>query len=292
MSVSDIMNEKKEIIKKNKVPLGKKFKNMITLATLTSILLINPGCKERNESNLEYEKEKQQMVNSLNQKDNFSKLLYSNQEVVNGKKYVLIGNTTEAVIKYDTQFKENNLFDGELKKTGEPHLTANNTYAYITYENNTKLALIDTKNERVSLLDMGKAQTNISIATDGNYVYYYSKENGLNVFDKELKNYNSIDLEHVKNIEGKISEIFLNKSSRGLMFMGSNFGSIYFYKVDKKGNYNLSRLKLQFDEKIQKPRVVEYNGKYYVKPENENVVYEFDGKSGKMLREMNMSEDM
>lgn len=149
------MNEKKETIKKNKkVPIGKKFKNMITLATLTTILLINPGCKDRNKSNFEYEKEKNKIINVQEQKENFSRLLYSNQETVNGKKYALIENTTEAVIKYDTGFSKHNLFDGKLKKTGKPHLTANKFYAYITYENNDKLALIDIKNEKVSLLDM------------------------------------------------------------------------------------------------------------------------------------------
>lgn len=285
------MNKDKKIVKKDKKSIGKKFKNMITLATLTSIILINPGCKVRDESNLEYEKEKQHMVDSLSQKENFSKLLYSNQEVINDKKYILIGNTTEAIVKYDTMFKENNFMEGKLKKTGEPHLTANNNYAYITYENNNMLALVDTKNERVSLLDMGKKQTNISIATYGNYVYYYSKENGLNVFDKELKNVTKINLKDIENIEDNIENIFLNKSSKGIIMMGNRFKHIYLIETDKNLQSTLARLKLkEYYEKIEKPRIVQYNEKYYIKPTTENYVLEFD-KEGKFIRKMNVQEE-
>jgi hypothetical protein len=286
------MNEKKETIKKNKkVPIGKKFKNMITLATLTTILLINPGCKDRNKSNFEYEKEKNKIINVQEQKENFSRLLYSNQETVNGKKYALIENTTEAVIKYDTGFSKHNLFDGKLKKTGKPHLTANKFYAYITYENNDKLALIDIKNEKVSLLDMKVAQTSISIATYRDYVYYYSKENGLNVFDKELKTITKVSLKDVEEIEGKIESVFLSKSSKGIIMIGSGFKHIYLIETDDNQQSTFARLKLKnYGEKIENPRIVQYDEKYYIKPTKENYVLEFS-KEGNFIKKMDVPEE-
>jgi hypothetical protein len=281
-----IKNEKKSE-KPEKKRVG--FIKGTLLTAVTACILLNPQCG-KNISDREYDKEKQKMINVMDQQENFSRLVETNIKTINGKKYEILRFGTKAVLEYKTDFAEN-ILPLEIDNTGKAHLTANKNYAYIMLEEGQKLIRVDTRNKTQRTVDLESNNTNISLSSDDNYVFLYSKEKGLLIMDKELNNYKSINLRQVENIEGKISNLFLNKSSRGLMFVGNNFGSIYFYKIDKNGNYDLSRLKLQHEEKFQNPRIVEYEGKYYIKPENKEKIYEFDGNTGKLLREMDMPKE-
>jgi hypothetical protein len=59
------------------------------------------GCSKcaSDNKNEDYEAEKMYMISSLDQKDNFSKLLYQNLETVDGTKYTLIRNRNVSKLK-------------------------------------------------------------------------------------------------------------------------------------------------------------------------------------------------
>jgi len=274
LNKKEIKKEKKNIIKRS----------ILSLALISQIILLNPGCNKRNDE-LKHEMGKREMIETIEQKNNFSRLLYSNQEEVGGKKYILIRNMTNSIVKYDTEFTQANFFDAKIKNSGEPHLTANSSYAYVTYENNDKLSLIDTRKNTGYIINFDKPQTDVSISAYGEHLYFYSKESKLLRMSKDIKQSTEMGLDGIMEIEGKVEKLFLNKSSRGLMIMGNEFSSIYFFKIESN-KPNLSRIKLNgYDEIIKNPRIVEYDKKYYIKPENENYVLEFDYK-GNFIKKM------
>jgi hypothetical protein len=281
--------KKIETNEETKKPRFSKLKeNVFSLALITCCVL-NPGCKIRNTEDLQHEEGKKQMVESLSQRENFSRLLYQNIETINGKKYVLIRNLDKGIIDYETEFKKNNFFDTGLKNTGEPYLTANNTYAYVTFENNERIALIDTKNNKAIAVKFDEPQTNISMAAHGDGLYFYSKESGLMWYDKEFKIHERIGEKQIEEMEGRSENLFLNMSSRGLMIIGDEFSSIYF--INKKGTkVTLTKLNLKgYDEVIENPTIVEYNKHYYIKPANQDNVLEFDY-NGNFKRKMEIPD--
>lgn len=122
-------------------------------------------------------------------------------------------------------------------------------------------------------------------------MYYYSKENGLNVFDKELKTITKVSLKDVEEIEGKIESVFLSKSSKGIIMIGSGFKHIYLIETDDNQQSTFARLKLKnYGEKIENPRIVQYDEKYYIKPTKENYVLEFS-KEGNFIKKMDVPEE-
>jgi len=256
--------------------VGKEMKNILTFSLF--VLISFSGCSKcaSDNKNEDYEAEKQYMITSLDQKDNFSKLLYQNLETVDGTKYTLIRNMSNGIVTYQRSSGGIDFFDSGLEKTGEPHLTANRDFVYVMYENGEKLALLDYDKNSKFIIYFDEPQTDVSIAAAGEHLYYSSKEKGLLRMSKDIKESTEMDLSGIIKIEGEIENLFLNKSSRGLMLIGNKFGSIYFFRT-KSDRHNLSRLEIKgYDKKIINPRVVEYDKKYYIKPGNEDFVLEFD----------------
>lgn len=251
-------------------------KNILTFSVF--VLISFSGCSKcaSDNKNDEYEAEKRYMISSLDQKDNFSKLLYQNKETVDGTKYTLIRNVSSGIVTYQRSSGGINFFDSGLEKTGEPCLTANRDFVYVMYENGKKLALLDYDKNSKFIIDLDEPQTDVSIAAAGEHLYYSSKEKGLLRMSKDIKESTEMDLSGVIEIEGNIENLFLNKSSRGLMLMGDGFSSLYFYSINSD-KLTLYRLKLNgCDVKPEDPKVVEYDKKYYIKPGKEDFVLEFD----------------
>jgi|GEM_PF-3499969 len=247
-------------------------------ASVLFLLLFLSGCSKcaSDHKNDEYEAEKRYMISSLDQKDNFSKLLYQNLETVDGTKYTLIRNVSSGIVTYQRSSGGIDFFDSGLEKTGEPHLTANRDFVYVMYENGKKLALLDYEKNSKFIVDLDEPQTDVSIATVGEYLYYFSKEKGLLRMSRDIKESTEMDLSGIIKIEGEIENLFLNKSSRGLMIMGDEFSSIYFLNINGEKT-SLSKLKLKgHNDVIKNARIVEYDRKYYIKPGNEDFVLEFD----------------
>ncbi|MEM0438173.1 MAG: hypothetical protein QXU54_02635 [Candidatus Micrarchaeia archaeon] len=265
------------------------FKKMVASVGIITCLVLNPGCKIRDSTDLERELDRKSMERIVEQKENFSKLLYDNVETHNGKKYVLIRNLPKGIIDYGTEFSSNNFFNLGIKNTGEPHLTANDKYVYAMFENGDMLAGADTRKNKTIGVELGGPQTNVSMAASEEWLFYYSKERGLELYSTDLSNYQKVDLKYLQTREGKVERLFLNKSTRGIMAMGDGFSSIYFINT-YEGEIGYTQLKLKgYSGKIENPRVVEYNRKYYIKPEKENYVLEFDY-NGNFVRKMDIPE--
>jgi len=84
------------------------------------VLMCFPGCSKcaSDNKNEDYETEKQYMITSLDQKDNFSKLLYQNLETVDGTKYTLIRNRNVSKLKlkrYDDVIKNARIVEYDRK---------------------------------------------------------------------------------------------------------------------------------------------------------------------------------
>lgn len=273
---------------KAKRPMGT-FKKFVASVGIITCLVLNPGCKIRGTDDLERELDKHSLERIVEQKENFSKLLYDNVETHNGKRYVLIRNLPTGIIDYETEFSSNNFFKLGIKNTGEPHLTANGKYVYAMFENGDILACADTRKNTTVGVTLGGPQTNVSMAASEEWLFYYSKERGLELYSKDLSNYQKVDFEYLRSQEGKVDRLFLNKSTRGIMAMGDGFSSIYF--INKyEGEIGYTQLKLKgYDGKIDNPRVVEYNRRYYIKPANAEYVLEFDH-NGNFMRKMDIPE--
>lgn len=251
--------------------------NSVSIVLLI-IFMVFPGCSgcESNKDDSDYEAEKMNMISKLDQKDNFSKLLYQNMETVDGTKYTLVRNVSSGTVTYQKSPGGIDFFDSGLENTGEPHLTANMDFVYVMYENGKEMALLDYDKNQTFVIDFDEPQTDVSIAAQGEFLYYYSKEKGLLRMSRDIKESTEMDLSGIIEIEGKIENLFLNKSSRGLMLMGNRFSSLYFYFMNSDKS-TLYRLKLNgYDVKLKDPKVVEYDKKYYIKSANEDFILKFD----------------
>lgn len=280
----------KEIEKNDKKRKISKFNTMITIGGLATLLLLNQGISRKNQQDIEYEKKKMEMIDQMNsvqdKKNNFSRLLYPNVETVNGKKYTAM-NMKHVFVAFETEFTGKAYMKYEnIKNTGQMHLTANKDNAYTMFENGTELIRLNTKNNQVIKIKFEKPLTNISMSSTNNFIFVYSDQKGLMAYNKDLNGSSKVNLNEVKEVEGEIKDLFVNKYEDKVMIMGSGFKHIYFIDI-KENRLNISRLKLDSNlGNIEKPRVVKFENNLFIKPENENFIYEVDEKTGKLLNMM------
>lgn len=278
---------KKEMNKEKKGKGMTKINIMITMTGLATLLLLNDGISRKKPEDIEYEKKKIEMIDQMNSvqdsKSNFSRLLYPNVETVNGKKYTAM-NMKHVIVAFETEFTNKTYMKYKnIKNTGQMHLTANKNYAYTMFENGKELVRLNSKNDEVITIKFDKPLTNISMSSTNDFLFVYSKEMGLMAYNKELSGNSQINLNEVNDIEGEVKDIFVNKHDNKIMIMGSNFKHIYFIDI-KEDKLKMSRLKLDSNlGKIEKPRVVKFENNLFIKPKNENFLYEIDGKTGKLI---------
>lgn len=279
--------KKVEMEKEKKKSKISKINTMITMTGLATLLLLNEGVSREKNKDIEYEKKKIEMIDQMNSvqdsKSNFSRLLYPNVETVNGKKYTAM-DMKYVVVAFETEFtKKTYMKYTNIKNTGQMHLTANKEFVYTMFENGKELVRLNSKNDEVITIKFDKPLTNISMSSTNEFLFVYSKEMGLMAYNKELSGNSQINLKEIKDIEGEVKDVFVNKYDNKVMIMGSNFKHVYFIDI-KDDKLKMSRLKLDSKlGKIEKPRVVEFEKNLFIKPENENFLYEIDGKTGKLL---------
>lgn len=289
------MNYEKNIQKKesNRKKIKKIF--AVGMAGIATIFLLNKGIERNSFNDIEYEKQKIEMIDQINSiqdsKNNFSRLLYPNVETVNGKRYIAM-HTNGIVVSFETEFvKQNYMKYNEIENTGQPHLTANKEFAYTMFENGTELVRLSSKNTDVKKIRFDKPLTNISISSTNDFLFIYSNETGFIIYDKDLNNKTKIDLRNIKEIETDIKDICINKFEDKIMLIGSGFKHIYFMDLTKE-KMEITRLKLDSNlGKVENPKLVKFENNFFIKSEKDNFIYEIDGKTGKLLSMKEMPKE-